>query len=79
MQGCAVFISLSDPAWAVSGKVMILYITPAIVPYSLVSYWPVNKQVTQKLCTTFYNSSTKETGYINYKLVKIWGSISMPC
>ena len=25
------------------------YITPAIVPYSSVSYWPVNKQVTPNL------------------------------
>ena len=36
-----------------------LYITPAIVPYSSVSYWPGNKQVTQKLCTSFYNKSIK--------------------
>ena len=32
------------------------YITPAIVPYSSVSYWPVNKQVTPKRCTTNYNT-----------------------
>ena len=38
------------------GKLRIIK-TPAIVPYSSVSYCPVNKQVTQKLCTTFYNIS----------------------
>ena len=29
----------------------VMDITPAIVPYSLVSYSPVNKQVTLNLCT----------------------------
>ena len=36
----------------VSGHISLeLHITPAIVPYSPVSYWPVNKQVTLNLCT----------------------------
>ena len=35
------------------GKLTIEHITPAIVPYSSVSYRPVNKQVTLKRCTSF--------------------------
>ena len=34
------------------------YITSVMCHNKSVSYWPVNKQVTQKLCTTFYNITT---------------------